>query len=83
MAALRYMYDQYRTKIWCRYGFRDSFNLTQDWWDEDVLGIDQGPILIMAENMRSGAVWKVMNRCEILRNGLQRAGFRPVKNSEE
>jgi hypothetical protein len=81
VAALRYMYDQYRTKIWCRYGFRDSFNLAQDWWDEDVLGIDQGPILIMAENMRSGAVWKIMSRCEALRTGLQGAGFRPVKNS--
>lgn len=79
IAALRHMYDTYREKIWHRYGFRDAFNLRHDWWDPDVLGIDQGPILIMAENHRNGRVWDVMNRSKILQRGLNRAGFAPMR----
>ena len=75
--ALRAMYDQYREKIWCGYGFRDAFNLKENWWGEDVIGIDQGPILIMAENMRNGRVWLVMRRNAALQQGLKQAGFRP------
>jgi len=75
LPALRYMYDRYLTNIWSVYGFRDAFNLTANWWDTDVIGIDQGPILIMLENYRSEKVWRVfMRNPEILR-GLQAAGF--------
>jgi hypothetical protein len=77
IAALRAMYDRYREQIWCSYGFRDAFNLKQNWWDEDVLGIDQGPILLMAENLRTGRVWKRMKENAVLQRGLKRAGFRP------
>jgi hypothetical protein len=80
IAALRAMYDRYREQIWCSYGFRDAFNLKVNWWDEDVLGIDQGPILIMAENFRTGRVWKRMKESEVLQRGLKRAGFRPFKS---
>ncbi len=51
--TLRHFYDQYRTNIWTPYGFCDAFNLTANWWDPEVLGIDQGPILIMIENHRT------------------------------
>jgi len=75
LPALRHMYDRYLTNIWSVYGFRDAFNLTANWWDTDVIGIDQGPILIMLENYRSEKVWRVfMRNPEILR-GLQAAGF--------
>jgi hypothetical protein len=77
VAALREMYDRFRSRILCPYGFRDAFNLRKDWWDRDALG-DQGPILLMAENLRSSAVWEVMKNSLILRRGLQRAGFRPA-----
>lgn len=76
MAALRHMYAHYRTNLWTAYGFRDAFNLTVDWWDPDVLGIDQGPILIMAENHRTGRVWRRFMQSEVVRRGLERAGFR-------
>ncbi len=73
------------------YGFRDAFNPTftfedvpikqnsevtpDGWFDHDYLGIDQGPILIMAENLRSDLVWETMQRSPYLVRGLQRAGF--------
>jgi hypothetical protein len=56
--ALRNMYDTHRAKIWTGYGFTDAFNETVNWWGPDVLGIDQGPIVIMAENYRTGNVWR-------------------------
>jgi hypothetical protein len=77
ISALRAMYDRYREQIWCGYGFRDAFNLKQNWWDDDVLGIDQGPILLMAENLRTGRVWQRMKENAVLQRGLKRAGFRP------
>ncbi len=75
LPALRHLYDVFRTNIWCVYGFRDAFNLTANWWDTDVIGIDQGPILLMAENYRSQRVWKVFMRNAEIQRGLQAAGF--------
>jgi hypothetical protein len=75
LPTLRHFYDQYRTNIWTGYGFRDAFNLTANWWDPDVIGIDQGAILLMIENYRTQNVWrKFMQGAEIQR-GLQAAGF--------
>ena len=45
------------------------------WFDTDYLGIDQGPILAMVENLRSGLVWRVMRGNVHLRRGLRTAGF--------
>src|SRR5213082_1799982 len=56
--TMRHWYDRFRTTIWTSYGFCDAFNLTANWWDTEVLGIDQGPILIMIENYRTGGVWR-------------------------
>jgi hypothetical protein len=75
LPALRTLYDRFRTRLWCRYGFRDAFNLTARWWDPDVLGIDQGPILIMAENYRNQAVWRRFMRAPEVQRGLRAAGF--------
>lgn len=80
ISALRTMYDRYREKIWCGYGFRDAFNLKENWWGADVIGIDQGPILLMAENLRTGRVWERMSGNKVLQLGLKRAGFRPSEN---
>lgn len=76
LAALRHFYDAYREKLVCGYGFRDAFNPGLDWWDPDVLGIDQGPMLVMIENYRSRRVWEVMRKSAVLQKGLERAGFR-------
>jgi len=89
--AVTTMHARYGRGIYGRYGFLDSFNPTLTraekplkhgkivpdigWVDGDHLGIDQGPILLMIENLRSGLVWEVMRRNPHIRRGLQRAGF--------
>jgi len=76
--TLRYFYDRFRQNIWTPFGFRDAFNLGAKWWGPDTLGIDQGPIVLMIENYRSGGVWRMFMRNEEVRRGLDRAGFVPL-----
>ncbi len=91
LRALRTMRDTYGDDLYARYGFLDSFNpsyatLTSRasdgrvipgkmWVDDDYLGIDQGPILLMAENLRSGMVWDLLKTNPHIVRGLRRAGF--------
>ncbi len=75
IAALREMYNRFRTQIWTEYGFRDAFNLEAKWFDPELIGIDQGPIVIMIENYRSGLVWKRFMEIPEIQRGLERAGF--------
>jgi hypothetical protein len=77
-AALRTFYENYRTRLWGPYGFRDAFNPTVDWFDTDYLGIDQGPIVLMIENLRNGGVWSRFMQNTDIQRGLERAGFEPV-----
>jgi len=78
LPALRHFYTQFRFRIWTAYGFRDAFNLGQQWYASDELGIDQGPIVVMIENYRSQRVWQLFMRNEEIQRGLQRAGFVPL-----
>jgi hypothetical protein len=80
LPTLRHFYDHFRPNIWTRYGFCDAFNLTAGWWDPEVLGIDQGPILIMVENHRTGRVWKTFMKAIEIQRGLKNAGFRKVEH---
>ena len=80
--ALIEMKDLYGEKIYGKYGFKDAFNLTitnqnntKGWFDNDYLGIDQGPIVIQIENYKSGLVWNVMKKNKYIVNGLRKAGF--------
>ena len=75
LPALRNLYAQFRTNIWCGYGMRDAFNLSANWWDPDTIGIDQGPILIMAENYRTQNVWRRFMSIPEIQTGLASAGF--------
>ena len=83
LAALRHMYDTYRNQIWTPYGFRDAFNLTRNWWGPDVIGIDEGPIVVMIENHRTGRVWDLFMQNADVQRGLQRAGFVPATSVTE
>ena len=66
-----------------RYGFKPSFNRTfvdpaspVGWWVTPYhFGIDQGPVILMIENFRSGLIWEITRRCPYIREGLRRAGF--------
>jgi hypothetical protein len=89
--ALQTMRNRYGDALFSQYGFLDAFNpsFTFDdvdvqhgkiedgvgWVDRDYLGIDQGPILLMAENYRSELVWNYIKKSTYFRRGLERAGF--------
>ena len=69
---------RYGTQAWGRYGFVDAFNPLSGWYGSDVLGIDQGITMLMAENYRSGFVWRTfMANPEALRS-MRAVGFHPV-----
>ncbi len=74
--TLKEMKKRYGSKgLWDKYGFVDAFNLTVDWFDSDYLGIDQGPIVIMIENLRTELVWNYVMKDPLIINGLKRLGF--------
>jgi len=82
LPVLKAMRRSYGSQLWTEYGFRDAFNPTfvtpstpNGWFDTDYLGIDQGPIVLMIENLRNGFVWKVMKKNPYIVAGLKRAGF--------
>ena len=77
--TLRAFYNNYRTRLWTTYGFRDGFNLGANWVARDELGIDQGPIVIMIENYRTQRVWRRFMENDVVQRGLQRAGFVPIE----
>lgn len=78
--TIRHMWNAYGSQLWSQYGFRDAFNLTQNWWASDVIGIDQGPIIIMIENYRTGKVWERFMKNPDIKRGLERIGFSPLTN---
>ena len=75
MAALRHFLSAHGDKVWGRFGFTDAFNETRDWWADTFLAIDQGPIVVMMENYRTGLLWKLFMAAPEVRAGLQRLGF--------
>jgi hypothetical protein len=75
MGALRHFLAAYGDRIWGRYGFTDGFNPTRDWYADTFLAIDQGPIIVMIENYRSGLLWKLFMSVPEVRHGLARLGF--------
>ena len=77
LPTLRHFYD-FRRNIWTAYGFRDAFNLSQQWYGPDELGIDQGPIVIMIENYRTQRPWRLFMQNAEIQRGLQQAGFVPL-----
>lgn len=75
MTVLRFLYEELGGQIWGRFGFVDAFNLSRGWVAESNLAIDQGPIVVMIENARSGLLWKHFMSCPEIHVGLDRLGF--------
>ncbi len=89
--AVSEMRNRYGANLWGEYGFLDAFNPTfratdvptplgkvvpgEGWFATNYLGIDQGPIVLMIENHRSGLLWRLTRGSEPIRKGLSRAGF--------
>lgn len=75
MKALRHFYEDLGDKIWGEYGFTDAFNETANWYGKSYLAIDQGPIIVMIENYRTGLLWKLFMSCPEVQTGLKKLDF--------
>ena len=75
MNALRTFYYFLGDRLWGDYGFYDAFNVSEGWWATSTLAIDQGPIICMIENYRTGLLWNLFMSAPEVRNGLTKLGF--------
>jgi hypothetical protein len=75
MKALHYFYYVMGDRLWKRNGFVDAFELNKPWFANSFLAIDQGPIIVMIENHRSGLLWNLMKTCPELKAGMKKLGF--------
>jgi hypothetical protein len=74
-AAMRYFYEQLGDRLLGPYGFYDAFSEEQEWFPQRYLAIDQGPIVVMMENHRSGLLWELFMSAPEVRQGLDKLGF--------
>jgi hypothetical protein len=75
MNALKFFYYKLGDKLWKQYGFVDAFSLKDTWFADSFLAIDQGPIIVMIENYRSGLLWNLFTSCPEVKAGLTSLGF--------
>jgi hypothetical protein len=75
MQALRYFYEERGEKLWSDYGFVDGFSEQFDWYARSHLAIDQGPIIVMIENYRTGLLWKIFMNIPEIQHGMKQLGF--------
>lgn len=75
MDALRFFYYTIGDKIWGDYGFYDAFNFTEGWVANSYLAIDQGPIVVMIENHRTGLLWNNFMMAPEVQTGMTALGF--------
>ena len=77
MAALHHFYADHGDKIFGPFGFYDAFNETQNWYSSSYLAIDQGPIIVMMENYRTGLIWNQFMANPEISPALESMGFIP------
>ena len=73
--ALRYFYYILGDRLWGEYGFYDAFHATESWTASSYLAIDQGPIILMIENYRTGLLWELFMSAPEVQTGLNRLEF--------
>lgn len=79
MAAMRNFYENHREDMWGPAGFVDAHSCTHKASARQYLAIDQGPMVVMIENHRSGLLWKLFMNAPEVRSGLKALGFRSSK----
>lgn len=72
MEALKNYYRNYGSFLWGEYGFRDAFNLDENWCSEIFMGLNQATITVMIENYRTGLLWKLFMSCPEIQVGLHK-----------
>lgn len=75
MEVLKNFYYNLGDRIWGPYGFYDAFSIEHDWYPERYLAIDQGPIVVMIENHRSGLLWDLFMSAPEIKKGLRKLDF--------
>ena len=75
LAALHTFYYIYGDRLFGPYGFYDAFNLDNSWFASSYIAIDQGPIIVMLENYRSGLLWQLFMQNADIQQGLTKLGF--------
>ncbi|MFO1040019.1 MAG: glucoamylase family protein [Geminicoccaceae bacterium] len=75
MRVLRHFYTNLGDRIWSDMGFVDAFSESRDWYAKNYIAIDQGPIVVMIENWRTGLLWRLFMSCPEVQEGLRRLGF--------
>jgi len=75
MDALKFFYYTIGDKTWGEYGFYDAFNVTAGWWDNQYIAIDEGPIIGMIENYRTGLLWNLFMSCPEVTTAMNKLGF--------
>lgn len=78
MKALKFFYYTLGDRLWGDYGFYDAFNLTQGWVANSYLAIDQGPIIVMIENHRTGLLWDLFMSAPEVQAGFTKLEFTPT-----
>ena len=71
MRVLQNHQESLRRRAWCRYGFVNAFNPLKNWYDTDVIGIDTGITMVMAENARTGFVWETFMKNPEAKRGME------------
>jgi len=75
MAALKFFYYTLGDRLWGQYGFYDAFNITEGWTADSYLAIDQGPIIVMIENYRTGLLWDLFMTAPEVQIAMDKLGF--------
>lgn len=75
MAAIKHFYFILGDKLWGQFGFYDAFNPSESWWANSYLAIDQGPILVMIENYRTGLCWDLFMSSPEAQRAMEKLGF--------
>jgi hypothetical protein len=72
---VEHFYYNLGNKIWSEYGFVDASSIDKNWFTKSHLAIDQGPIIVMIENYRTGLIWKLFMNIPEIQSGLKKLGF--------
>ncbi|HEY4788334.1 MAG TPA: glucoamylase family protein [Bacteroidales bacterium] len=75
LKAIRYFYYVLGDKLWGDYGFYDAFDMTDSWWASSYIAIDEGPIICMIENYRTGLLWNLFMSAPEVKKGLDKLSF--------
>lgn len=75
MQMIRHLYENMGDKVWGEFGFYDAYSETENWFPKRYIGIDQGPIVVMIENGRTGLLWNLFMSAPEIQQGLTKLGF--------